>query len=311
MAFDKKKLKGKLDDYEKRQEDLDNKLARPSVVRLRPGRTELALLPSYNEEDIYFEYAYHYNLGPKGEGQGRCCDDDDSVGDTCPGCKRYFKLMERGEKEKASNIRRVKRYIFNVVPISFKGPKSKTAKPYSDEDLDEAIVPMVLICGPKIWQQVCEILLNTSHDVTSIANGKNIVIKRTGTGRTDTEYVVTLADKERKLPLSARKALKESGNVFNLEEWTKERTAEELLAIMRGEDPTKTKKEKEDIVDEDELEDDDGEEDEEDADETPDDSDADDDIDDLDDDDEDGNEEEDEEDLDELEKDLRSRSKKK
>ena len=209
--------------------------------KLTPGKNVRRILfPKGNSESFYSEGFIHFSLGAEGN-RVVTCPKTFSTKNSCPICKYVEELQkskDKDDKKLAEDMKAKRRIYVNVIN--------------RDSD-DEEDTPKVLPIGVTILKGLLETICDADYgDITDPKTGRDVTIKRTGTGL-KTEY--TVLPKPNSSVVSDTLSVEElEENMADLEALFVEKSYEELEAILNGEDYSRDN----DEDDEDEDDEDDG-----------------------------------------------------
>lgn len=178
MAYKTNLNKGKemLARINKRKADRE---AKKTNAKLEEGTTEFRLMPAFNEEgDWCASGFFHYGFSDI-----ILCPTTFGEEEACPVCELVSDLWKGtdDDKEEAKRLGRKMRYFINIMPIACKKP-------------DDEVVnyePKVKILGTTeaMVVKLAEHMGSEDYgDITDPKTGRNIRIKRTGTGKNSTRY---------------------------------------------------------------------------------------------------------------------------
>lgn len=163
----------------KQQEIKERSSSSGNLFFIKEGTHRLRIPPIRGDEEWAFEITQMY-LGSKIQG----VISPSSIGLDCPMLEKHEELKEEGSKDTAllSTLRGRTRYLIPV--IQYKDERGK------DIDTDQGI-KLALITG-SVYSQLIDFFLDPDlGDFTDPEEGYDIKIKRTGKGKTDTEYSVS------------------------------------------------------------------------------------------------------------------------
>jgi len=190
-------------------------LSKVLEFRLKPGVTQLRVLPPHVDSDVWFHRSMEHWVD--GVGHVPCAR---QFGLPCPICESGEALYKNSENEsgiKASlELRPREQYYYNV--LVFSSPDSKiTAK--------DGV--KILRSGVKVFRQLKSLDNDEASgwgDITNPETGINVSISRSGKDRTDTEYLVSpVNSKGRSLAqlLESHSVDLNSLDLINLEEYAR------------------------------------------------------------------------------------------
>lgn len=171
---EKKSLKERL---AKKRQEIKARSESKGIVFLKEGTTRIRILPVPKEEDWGFEVV-HFYLGNKIKGVFSPA----TLGKDCPIMEAYetFKA-DKKKQDVAKELTPKRKY---VVP----------ALVYEDDlgkKIDEARSGKLVLIPNGIYAQLIDFFLDPDNgDFTDPKEGYDLKIKRSGTGKTDTEYSV-------------------------------------------------------------------------------------------------------------------------
>lgn len=211
--------------------------------KLQDGKNIRRILwPKGDKEEFWSEGYVHFGLGPEGKSIATCAKTF-GKDKKCPICEEVERLKATGDKEDkklADSIRQTKRIYINVI---------------NRDDEEEPI--KVLSIGVTILKGLLEAICDPDYgDITDFEDGRDMTIKKSGKGL-NTEYSVlpkpkaSVASEE----LSAKEI---EEKMTDLDSLFIEKSYDELLAVLNGEEPDDDdddEDEDEDTEDEDEAED--------------------------------------------------------
>lgn len=159
------------------------------MLYLNEGKTTVRVLPPYSEKGVFFkEVAKHFIPNPNPDGRkGEFITDPEGVGLEVVQRKaeELYATKDEASLEIAKDLKPARRYLYNVLVYS--GPPNNSGEP-----LEQGKV-YVLEAPITVHRQIMELDQDEGAgwaDVTSIENGVNLVITRTGKGF-ETKYNVT------------------------------------------------------------------------------------------------------------------------
>lgn len=189
--------------------------------KLESGKNVRRILPPKGDSDMFYSEGYlHFGLGSDGKTTVTCLD---TFGKKCPICEYLDSIKNsknKEDKEFLKNARKTKRIYLNVIN--------------RDSDEDEE-TPKVLPIGNMILKQLIEIICDPDYgDITDFNEGRDVTITKSGKGM-DTEYSVLAKPKE---SIASEQLSEEELDdaMPDLESLFIEKTEEELVAILTGED---------------------------------------------------------------------------
>lgn len=209
MAIDFNKLKQKAAQISQEK----NKSGKSTIdyMKLKVGKNNIRLMPEWTNEgpnanQFYRELFTHWNVGGDGSdgspGITFLCPrlTLGAVSKECPVCEEMFRLYKTKDPldaEKAKALKARKGYLSNVVDLDdasftledFK--KFKEGNPDKDPHFAVGDTKVkVLNYGVTLFSEIFDYFVDGEIDLTDLDTGRNIVIKRVGTGRQDTEYTL-------------------------------------------------------------------------------------------------------------------------
>lgn len=192
----------------KEQEQREAARAAGGVRWWRPkaGRNNIRLLPPWTDEgfhagDFAREIHTHWNVG-SGDGQSifTCPAHTPGLGGPCAICDEIARLRSTGsalDLELADNMRAKPGYLSNIVNLD--------DPVYTAEDFEEASSGdrepsfnigdtkiQVFQYGPMIYNQLLNEFDVQRQDLSDLNSGGNFVITKTGKGKNNTKYTVSL-----------------------------------------------------------------------------------------------------------------------
>ena len=202
--------------------------------KLEQGKNVRRILPPKGDSDLFYSEGYmHFGLGEDGKTAVTCLD---TFGKKCPICEYLDSIKNsknKEDKEFSKSAKKTKRVYLNVIN--------------RDSD-DEEDTPVVLPIGNMILKQLIEIICDPDYgDITDFNEGRDVTITKSGKGMA-TEYSVLAKPKE---SLASEQLSEEEldEKMPDLESLFFEKSEEELVAILTGEEI-----ESEDSDDEEDLE---------------------------------------------------------
>ena len=210
------------DVYLKEKEERAN---RGKAYYAKPGQNVIRILPPWGFP--WKEGGVHYGLGPKGDQTLLCpaaC-----AGEPCPVCEAVAEMYATGEaadRQLASDLRVKRKFFINVIVRG-------------QEDMGVRVFE----CGPMVYNGITQILHtyyeDEGIDITDPEAGRDLVVIKTGKGKSGTRYSVQARARDSKLsddPAQAKEWLDET---IDLDEYVAKRVPsyEKIKAIFRGEDP--------------------------------------------------------------------------
>lgn len=162
----------------------NKEVSKSAFLFLDQGTTEVRILPAYSDKGVWFREIKEipwYN----DEGKYRPLVSPATVGKPCPFVNEGTRLYQLGGEEnikKAQDLRPRTSFIFNVIVKS---------TPDGDYPVDECV--KVLKCPVTVYRGILDLDQDAAGgwgDITDLEKGINIRITKTGSGKTDTRYVV-------------------------------------------------------------------------------------------------------------------------
>lgn len=244
-----KKSKFYLADQEKIQKKLEE-LDSGTFFKPREGKNTIRILPPWSKEGIWYKEATtHYGLVNEA-GQDRAYPCLRMYGEACPICEKMNELIKTGGKEDkklADRIRPRTKYYANILD-------RKSGK--------------VMIWGftPKTLGILLSYCADPDYgDISHPEEGFDVVVERTGTGRTDTKYQIRMRPKQTEAGDDWEEKLHDLDAEVNASMTTEE--LEDIIEMNFG--TPKTKKVKKQVAEDEEDDEDDEEEDDEEEEEKP------------------------------------------
>jgi len=163
----------------KKRKKLAEKSGQSGIVFIKEGTTRIRILPVGEEEDWAIEMT-HFYLGPKVKGVFSAA----SLGDPCPVQEAYEELREGSDDDKELAKSFTPRTKYLVPAIVYEDDRGK--------GIDKEKSGQLVMLTPTIYGEIIDMFLDPDlGDFTDPKEGYDLKIKRTGTGKTDTEYSVT------------------------------------------------------------------------------------------------------------------------
>lgn len=153
------------------------------ILFLKTGITRVRILPAYNQAGDWFREIQEIPLYQNGKYSPVVSPA--SIGAPCPFAQKVRQLQQEGGEANialAQKFRPRIRVLFNAVVYE---------TPSGPMPIQECV--KVVSCGVKVKRQILDINQDKAGgwgDATLLDNGLDLTISRTGTGRTDTEYMV-------------------------------------------------------------------------------------------------------------------------
>jgi len=162
----------------KKRQELKSRSESKGVVFLKEGTTRIRVLPVGNEEDWGMEVV-HFYLGSKIKGVFSPA----TLGKACPVMEAYQEFFkEKGKQDLAKEMSPKKKYVVAAVVFEDDGGKK----------IDEARSGKLVLIPNGIYGQMIDFFLDPDlGDFTDPKEGYDFKIKRSGTGKMDTEYSVS------------------------------------------------------------------------------------------------------------------------
>lgn len=187
--------------------------------QIKAGRQVIRILPPKGDKDVFWKEAViHFNL--PGGAAVACLK---QFNKKCPICEEIAKLKKSKSKEDqtlSKKMRASNRVYMNLI---------------DKEDKDKEDVPQVMNCGNSILKSILDVICDPEYgDITDFNNGFDITLTKTGKGL-ETEYSIVPKRKESKATKSlSEEELQEA--LPDLDALVVERTKEEVISILNGED---------------------------------------------------------------------------
>jgi hypothetical protein len=162
----------------KKRQELKTRSGSSNVVFPKEGTTRIRILPVGKDADWSFEVT-HFYLGAKIKG----VFSPSSVGMDCPIMEAYQEFSK--DKRRADLAKLLSpRKKFLVPAIVFEDDGGKK--------VDDARSGKLVMLPGSVWGQMVDFFLDPElGDFTDPVEGYDFKIKRTGTGKTDTEYSIS------------------------------------------------------------------------------------------------------------------------
>lgn len=166
---------------EKKQE-LKDKGNKGLIYYLKPDQTVRVRILNMGEENEFIKEVVQYYLGPDIKG----VISPDTFGEPCGITEAYHELRESeddDEKDIASKLSPRMKYLAFVA--FYKDQKGK--------EIDESLSPRFILLTSGMYQDILTLYLDEDEwgDMTSLEEGYDLKLTRTGSGKTDTEYSVS------------------------------------------------------------------------------------------------------------------------
>ena len=163
----------------KRRKKLAERSGQSGIVFIKEGTTRIRILPVGEEEDWALEMT-HFYLGSKIKGVFSAA----SLGDECPVQEKYDELREGNDDEKELAKSFTPRTKYLVPAIVYEDERGKK--------IDAEKSGQLVMLTPTIYGEVIDMFLDPDlGDFTDPSDGYDLKVKRTGTGKMDTEYTVS------------------------------------------------------------------------------------------------------------------------
>lgn len=225
------------DRLKKEREELKNKKSSGQILFLKDGQTRRVRILNMGEEETFCQEVTQFYLGADIKG----VISPATFGEPCGIQESYDELKssdEDDDKELAAKFPPRQRWLAYCAVY----------KDEAGKELDEQNSPKFVLLVGSQYQDILDLYLDEDEwgDMTNPETGYDIKLKRTGSGKTDTEYTVSPC-KNTKAPKAFAK------KVFNLEDEvrkvmpTYEQTKEminKFLGISSDDDDDKPKKKK-------------------------------------------------------------------
>ena len=189
--------------------------------KLESGKNVRRVLPPKGDSDMFYSEGYlHFGLGEDGKTAVTCLD---TFGKKCPICNYLDSIKNsknKEDKEFRDKSKKTKRIYINVIN--------------RDSDNEED-APIVLPIGKMILKQLIDIICDPDYgDITDFNEGRDITITKSGKGMS-TEYSVIAKPKE---SLASEQLSEEEldEKLPDLDSLFIEKSEEELMAILTGEE---------------------------------------------------------------------------
>lgn len=163
----------------KRRKKLAERSGNSGVIFIKEGTTRIRILPVGDEEDWALEMT-HFYLGQTVKGVFSAS----SIGDECPVREKYDELKTGNDDDKELAKSFTPRTKYLVPAIVYDDDRGKK--------IDSEKSGQLVMLTPTIYGEIIDMFLDPDlGDFTDTEEGYDLKIKRTGTGKTDTEYTVT------------------------------------------------------------------------------------------------------------------------
>ena len=192
--------------------------------KLESGKNVRRILPPKGDSDMFYSEGFlHFGLGEDGKTAVTCLKTFDKK---CPICEYIDSIKNsknKEDKEFVNNAKATKRIYINVLN--------------RDSD-DEEETPKVLPIGKMILKQLIDIICDPDYgDITDFDEGRDVTITKSGKGM-NTEYSVLA--KPKNSVASEQYDEEELDELLpDLESLFVEKSEEELVAILSGEEYSK------------------------------------------------------------------------
>jgi len=164
---------------EKRRKRLAEKSSGTGVVFIKEGTLRFRILPVGSEEDWALEMT-HFYLGSTVKGVFSAS----SIGEPCPIMEAYEELKQGDGKDKDLAKTFTPRKKFLVPALVYEDERGKK--------IDTEKSGKLVMLTPTSYGEIIDMFLDPDlGDFTDPEDGYDIKVKRTGTGKTDTEYTAT------------------------------------------------------------------------------------------------------------------------
>lgn len=166
----------------KKQEELRSRGQQGAIFFQKADTTIRVRILGLGEEEEFIKEVTQFYLGADLKG----VISPATFGEPCAIYEAYEELKnseDDGDKELSSKFPPRQRYL--AFCLFYKDGTGK--------EIDENISPKFLLITGGVYQEILELYLDEDEwgDMTEPENGYDIKIKRTGSGKTDTEYTVT------------------------------------------------------------------------------------------------------------------------
>lgn len=189
--------------------------------KLESGKNVRRVLPPKGDNDMFYSEGYlHFGLGADGKTTVTCLE---TFGKKCPICEYLESIKnskDKEDKEFYNNSKKTKRIYINVLN--------------RDSDEEEE-TPKVLPIGRMILKQLIDIICDPDYgDITDFEEGRDVTITKSGKGM-NTEYSV-LAKPKCTIASEQFDEAELDDLLPDLESLFQEKSEEELIAILSGEE---------------------------------------------------------------------------
>lgn len=172
---------------QKADKDWDGERQELNMLYLKPGVTQIRILPPYSEKGLWFREVMEHTLQTS-EGRWVSVTCPGMEGEACALCDKGLELMAEGTEEKAKAGNQLKpryQYLFNTVCFSspIEGPNAPKVNHVS-----------VMKAGKSVFRQILQLDQDEAMgwcDITNAEKGINLTIKRSGKGL-ETKYQVNV-----------------------------------------------------------------------------------------------------------------------
>jgi len=174
-------------------------------VRIMPGWTS----EGYYANQFWREVAQHWNVTEDSKGPVLCPKKTPGLTGDCPVCALVTSLKkdksDLGAQTLAKDLRAKSAYFLNVVDVSSQTYTAqdvvefKKARPDADEvPFEVGEVKVQIYAAPAtVFNQILNVMRENSLDITEVAGGKDITIRKSGKGlKTRYETTIIIADSE-------------------------------------------------------------------------------------------------------------------
>ncbi len=207
------------------------------------GRNQIRLMPPYADdvEDFCREVFVHWNVvqGAEKSPPFTCPAKTPGVGGVCPICdeiNRLFSTNDPTDQERANAMKAKKQYVSNVVDLE--------DPVFTQEEYDQVVSAgkepnfsvgdtkvQVFRFGPMIYKQIAENFSIMALDLSSVKDGRDLTISRTGKGKEGTKYTVVAAPSSTSFN---NVGLELEKKLYNLEAISTPRTVADMQAALSG-----------------------------------------------------------------------------
>jgi len=216
----------------KKQADLKARGGQGSIYFLKADTSVRVRILSMGEEEEFIKEVVQYYLGSDIKG----VISPTTFGEPCAITEGHEELKNSDEEDDnnlASQFPPRNRYL--AFCIFYKDDKGK--------EIDTDLSPRFILLSSTSYQDILELYLDEEEwgDMTDPINGYDIKVKRTGSGKMDTEYTVT--------PCKPSRLPKQFNKTYNLDEEVRKiipsyETTKELLSKYLGVEPEEEEEEK-------------------------------------------------------------------